>query len=46
MSEAPKTYLPQGMPAPVAQRDGVDKEFYEAAKRHELVVQCCGKCGT
>jgi uncharacterized protein len=49
MSEADqsrKTYLPQGMPVPVATRDGVDREFYEAIKRHQLVVQRCGKCGT
>lgn len=41
-----ETYLPEGIPVPVAQRDGVDREFYESAKRHELAVQKCGKCGT
>jgi uncharacterized OB-fold protein len=40
------TYLPAGMPAPAASRDALDCEFYEAARRHELVVQRCGKCGT
>lgn len=34
------------MPVAVAARDGVDREFYEAVKRHQLVVQRCGKCGT
>ena len=49
MSEAEtnaKTYLPAGMPAPAPTHDGVDREFYEAAKRHQLAVQRCGKCGT
>ena len=41
-----KTYLPAGMPAPEATRDGLDREFWEAAKRHELVVQKCNSCGT
>jgi uncharacterized protein len=45
-SEARKTYLPQGMPVPAPTGDGVDREFWEGAKRHELVVQHCGKCGT
>ena len=39
-----KTYLPEGMPAPAASRDGLDREFYEAAKRHEVVVQRCARC--
>jgi uncharacterized OB-fold protein len=30
------------MPAPSV--DGLDKEFWEAARRHELVVQRCTKC--
>jgi uncharacterized OB-fold protein len=41
-----KTYLPTGMPAPEAMRDGLDREFWEAAKRYELVVQKCNSCGT
>ena len=41
-----KTYLPAGMPAPEATRDGLDREFWEAANRHELVVQKCNSCGT
>jgi len=44
--ESKKTYLPEGMPAPAASRDGLDGEFYAAAKRHELMVQRCAKCGT
>jgi uncharacterized OB-fold protein len=30
------------MPAPSV--DGLDKEFWEAARRHELVVQRCNQC--
>ena len=40
-----KYVLPAGMPAPAAMPDGLDREFWEAAKRHELVVQRCGACG-
>jgi len=40
-----KYYLPEGLPAPRAQRTGVDKEFWDATKRHELVVQKCNSCG-
>ena len=37
-------YLPDGLPAPRAQRDGLDKEYWDAARRHELVVQRCNAC--
>ena len=30
------TYLPSGLPAPAPDRDGVDAEFWEAARRHQL----------
>ena len=46
MATESKTYLPAGMPAPEPTRDGLDREFWEAAKRHELVVQKCNSCGT
>ncbi len=32
------------MPAPRATSDGLDREFWEAARRHELVVQRCRRC--
>jgi uncharacterized OB-fold protein len=38
------TYLPAGLPVPAAAVDGLDTEFWEAAKRHELVVQRCNAC--
>jgi uncharacterized protein len=37
-----ETYLP-GMPAPEATE--LDREYWEAAKRHELAVQICAACG-
>jgi uncharacterized OB-fold protein len=40
-----KYVLPAGLPAPAAAPDGLDREFWEAARRHELVVQRCGACG-
>ena len=42
MSAAP--YLPAGLPAPAAANDGLDTEYWEAARRHELVVQRCNAC--
>lgn len=39
-------YLPDGLPIPRAQRDELDKEFWDATKRHELVVQRCNSCNT
>jgi uncharacterized protein len=39
-----KYYLPEGLPVPRAQRDGLDKVFWEAIRKHELVVQRCQAC--
>ena len=41
-----KTYLPKGLPSPVAENDGVDKPYWDGARRGELMVQRCTKCGT
>ncbi|HTQ26188.1 MAG TPA: OB-fold domain-containing protein [Candidatus Binataceae bacterium] len=46
MAQNPPYYLPEGLPAPKAQRDGMDAGFWEAARRHELVVQRCRRCET
>jgi uncharacterized OB-fold protein len=46
MADEKKYYLPEGLPAPRAQRTGLDKEFWEATRRHELVVQRCNSCKT
>ncbi len=37
-------YLPAGTPLPLPTLD--DAPFWEAARRHELVVQRCAECGT
>jgi hypothetical protein len=45
MAHETKYYLPEGLPTPRAQRNGLDREYWEAAKRHELLVQRCNGCG-
>jgi hypothetical protein len=45
MAHDRKYYLPEGLPTPRAQRNGLDREYWEALKRHELVVQRCNGCG-
>jgi len=37
--------LPEGLPEPVPTRDGLDREFWQATRRHELIVQRCQSCG-
>ncbi len=46
MASETKYYLPEGLPSPKAPRDGLGKEFWEATRRHELIVQRCAKCRT
>ncbi len=41
-----KSYLPEGMPIPVAQPDGLDTPYWEATRRGELMIQRCADCGT
>jgi uncharacterized OB-fold protein len=41
-----KSILPEGLPAPRPTRDGLDKEFWEAARAHKLMVQRCADCAT
>lgn len=43
-STSPATILPPGLPVPVPAPDGVDTPFWEATRRHELVVQRCQSC--
>src|SRR6185437_7051772 len=40
------SYLPKGLPAPVPENDGLDKPYWDATRRGELMVQRCRKCGT
>ncbi len=44
--DASGPYLPPGLPIPRPTPDGMDRGFWEAAARHELAVQRCGKCHT
>lgn len=41
-----KYYLPEGMPAPAANVDGLEAPYWEAVRRHELFVQRCNECQT
>ena len=41
-----QTCLPEGLPAPAPLPDGLDAEYWQAAQRHELVVQHCESCGS
>jgi uncharacterized OB-fold protein len=45
MARSGKYYLPAGLPAPRPASDGLDKEFWEALGRHELMIQRCRECG-
>jgi uncharacterized OB-fold protein len=40
------TALPQGLPAPAPQPDGLDRPYWDAARRHRLVAQRCNACST
>ena len=39
-----ETYLPPGLPVPVAARDGLDSKYWDGLKQHELWVQRCNAC--
>ncbi len=41
-----ETYLPEGMPTPVPQGDGLDKPYWEGLRNGQLLVQRCGACQT
>lgn len=40
------SYLPEGLPQPASYPDGLAAEYWEAARRHELLVQRCNACKT
>ncbi len=42
--ESDRTYLPSGLPVPAPASDGLDAGYWDAARRHELVVQRCNAC--
>lgn len=39
-------YLPEGLPIPVAEPDGLSAPHWAALRRNELSIQCCKKCST
>ncbi|MEE8421289.1 MAG: OB-fold domain-containing protein [Dehalococcoidia bacterium] len=40
------SYLPAGLPQPAANVDGLEAPYWQATRRHELVVQRCNDCET
>ena len=40
------TYLPAGLPIPVAEPDGLSAPYWEGLRHNRLLVQRCGHCGT
>jgi uncharacterized OB-fold protein len=40
------TYLPEGMPIPVPQGDGLDAPYWESLSNGAIKVQRCGACRT
>ena len=44
MSPAGKYYLPEGLPAPVAEPDGLSAPYWEGTRRGELIIQRCRAC--
>ena len=45
MSAPRDTVLPAGLPAPAPLPDGLDRPYWDATRRHELVAQRCSACG-
>ena len=37
-------YLPSGLPQPVPAADGLDREYWDGTRRHELRIQRCNEC--
>ncbi|MDB5818581.1 MAG: hypothetical protein JWQ11_2221 [Rhizobacter sp.] len=40
----PTTYLPAGLPAPVAEADGLSAPFWQGLRERRLLVQRCSEC--
>jgi uncharacterized OB-fold protein len=43
---ARRFYLPEGLPRPAPEADGLSRPYWEAARRGELVIQRCARCRT
>ena len=44
MTKSMNYYLPEGLPAPVPEPDGLSAPYWEALRRGELLVQRCNAC--
>ncbi|WP_206734808.1 Zn-ribbon domain-containing OB-fold protein [Bradyrhizobium zhanjiangense] len=44
--EAARTYLPQGLPIPVAEADGLSAPYWQGLRQSRLLVQRCRHCAT
>jgi uncharacterized OB-fold protein len=44
VSPAGKYYLPEGLPGPVPEPDGLSAPYWEGTRRGELVIQRCRAC--
>lgn len=42
---ADETYLPQGLPIPVAEADGLSAPYWQGLRQNRLLVQRCRSCG-
>jgi uncharacterized OB-fold protein len=40
------TYLPDGLPIPIAEPDGLSAPYWAALRRSRLMVQRCSRCST
>lgn len=39
-------YLPEGLPQPAAENDGLSKPYWDGLRDEQLLVQRCGECQT
>jgi uncharacterized protein len=42
----PQSYLPEGLPIPVPEPDGLSAPFWNGLREDRVLVQHCGQCGT
>ncbi len=46
MSQQSSSYLPSGLPIPVAEPDGLSAPYWDGLRANKLLVQRCARCGT
>lgn len=46
MTQEPSSYLPEGLPAPVSEPDGLSAPFWQGLTEERLLVQRCVECGS